>query len=45
MWYLRELDEVVCRAERFQDVLELYRPKHCTMVTAIRFDCNHEIME
>ena len=45
MWYLREKDEFVCRAPRFQDVLELYRPEGSTIVTAIRLNCDHEIME
>lgn len=45
MWYLREKDEIVCRAVRFQEVLELYRPEHRTIVTAIRLNCDHEIIE
>nr|DAG68210.1 MAG TPA: hypothetical protein [Caudoviricetes sp.] len=44
MWYLREKDEVVCRAGTVQDVLELYRPADNTMVTAVRLTRHHNII-
>lgn len=45
MWYIRENDELVCRAERVQQLLEHYKPECRTVITAVHLDCDHRIIE